>query len=262
MTRGSATAVTMASCTRVETLARRAPARAAWKVASPRRTRAAMTPVVAVPETNPPARPATMSPRLAPSKRVATYPSQLMPVMSTTSSQMRCGTQTPYGPKLPSGRTGSRTKAATKNLRASTCSRWVTVSLTNRCNASRETRSTVMTTASATARVGWDVASAPRPSTVTAATSLVSPGSRAADQTCAATIRRTVAATRPAATTGSTSVAARRPAPRAPWSGAPDCHRRAWNAHARLRSGDRWRARPRRTARSRGRPCQQRSVST
>ena len=154
MTRGSATAVTMASCTRVETLARTAPARAARKVASPRRTRAAMTPVVAVPDTNPPARPATMSPRLAPSNRVATYPSQLMPVMSTTSSQMRCGTQTPYGPKLPSGRTGSRTKAATKNLRASTCSRWVTVSLTNRCNASRETRSTVMTTASATARVG------------------------------------------------------------------------------------------------------------
>ncbi len=71
MTVGSTSAVTRASWTRVATLASSVPARAARTGTSRRRARAAITPVVAVAETKPPARPAIITPRRAPNIRVA-----------------------------------------------------------------------------------------------------------------------------------------------------------------------------------------------
>ena len=68
---GSATVVITSSCTSVARLASTAPASAARREASFRRYLAAITPVVAVPETKPPARPATISPRREPRIRVA-----------------------------------------------------------------------------------------------------------------------------------------------------------------------------------------------
>ena len=136
-----------------------------------------MVPIVAVPETKPPASPATRRPRLAPSARVAAYPTQPMPVMSTTSSQIRCGTRTPYGPTDPLGSSGSTMNAATKNFSASVRSRSVTVSRMKWWRASFETRTTTMETAAPAAKAGWEPASAPRAKVARSATSLVMPGS-------------------------------------------------------------------------------------
>lgn len=120
-----------------------------------------MAATVAVLETKPAASPDKGSPRRGPKARSAMCPSDCTPMISTTSSQTRCGLSPPSQGSGSDGASGSTISVEPASSKASrySCSDRVTV--VKRCSGSRAASRAATSTPPAAASAGKATASTP-----------------------------------------------------------------------------------------------------
>ena len=158
-----------------------------------------MAAVTALAEMNPPAAPLTSRPRREPRTRTPTYPTQPIPVIATTSNQIRNGFRTWYGPIPRFGNRGSTTNATIANFTASATSTSVTPSFSRWWTRPFDMSSTTSTTATQVASAGRDSVIDPRRYVARPASTVVDPWFAFIDRHDPAAIN-TAAAPRPTAT--------------------------------------------------------------